>query len=151
MEIRICKIIIALTISLFLCTFISPAQAQSGRQHKSHGKTNGYHSDQDRYGHHPGWQREKPRSYRNKHRRQNYYHRYYYHKYWGGHYPGWKKWNYKSLHRKHEHKRRLHKRLDGWKLHDRDRHGRHQGGNEFILGMAFYDPYMAVVIGAMDN
>ena len=146
MKTKIFKVIIMLTISLFLSEGVSMAGDKKGRQHKSNGKAYGYHKKHNDYDHHPSWHKKHHKSYRHRHRAHDHYDRYCYHK-GHGYYDRWHKKHCKSHH--HRHKHRYCKRYDYYEIHDHLRHYKHnRQEDEFFFEISFNDPYVAVVVGA---
>ena len=68
MKTKIVKIIIMLTVSLFLSAGVSMAHDKDRNQPKSHGKAYGYHKKHNGYDHHPSWHKKHYKSYHPRHR-----------------------------------------------------------------------------------
>ena len=146
MKNKIFKIIIMLTVSLFLSVGVSMAHDKVGKRPKSNGKAYGCHKKHKGHDHYPCWNEKHYKSYRHKHGSHGHYHRHYYHKsHW--HHHKWHKKHYKSHH--HRHKHHYHKRYGDDDIHEHPRHYKHRKQeDEFFFEISFHDPYMAVVIGA---
>jgi hypothetical protein len=75
MKTKIVKIVIMLTVSLFLSAGVSMANDKYGKQFKSYGKAYGYHKYQKGHGHHPGWHKKPHKPHHPGHRHKHRYHK----------------------------------------------------------------------------
>ena len=151
MKTKIFKIIIMLTISLFLSAGVTHAHDKRGKKNKSHGRAYSYHQDHKGNGHHPNRYKKHYKSHRHRHRPHSHYHRHYYHRS-NGHHPSWHRNHYKSYRHRHRHKHRYHKHYNHYGLHGQHHYEKHKSHHDgFIFGMSFNDPFMAVVIGGKGN
>ncbi len=146
MKIKILKIIIMLTISLFLSVGVSMAHDKDGKRHKSNGKAYGYHKKLKGHDHYPRWNQKHYKSYRHKHKPHGHYHRHYDHKgYW--HHHRWHKKHYKS--HNYRYKNCYYKRYNDFDTHDYPHRYKHRKQeDEIFFEISFDDPYMVLVIGA---